>query len=82
MDEEVGDIDYNQTYYLVAGSDKADTFASNIGRIFAYDGSQDQEERPKTRKRLTRDGFQGRNSLVIKEITAHRVEWFFKEITP
>ena len=46
MDEEVGEIDYNQTHYLVAGSDKQRMHsATTSGRILLYDGSQDQEEK-------------------------------------
>ncbi len=35
MDEEVGEIDYNQTHYLVAGRQATDGLATTSGRIFA-----------------------------------------------
>ncbi len=46
MDEEVGEIDYNQTHYLVAGSDKQRmALPQHRAEFLLYDGSQDQEEK-------------------------------------
>ena len=86
MDEEVGEIDYNQTHYLVAGSDKQRmALPQHRAEFLLYDGSQDQEE--KTEDEEASLGVEtiskGEILLVIKEILRlHRVEKVpFKEIT-
>ena len=86
MDEEVGEIDYNQTHYLVAGSDKQRmALPQHRAEFLLYDGSQDQEE--KTEDEEAASGLEtvskGEILLVIKEILRlHRVEKVpFKEIT-
>ena len=65
MDEEVGEIDYNQTHYLVAGSDKQRmALPQHRAEFLLYDGSQDQEEKAEDEEAASgaRDHFQGRNS--------------------
>ena len=86
MDEEVGEIDYNQTHYLVAGSDKQRmALPQHRAEFLLYDGSQDQEE--KTEDEEAASGLEtvskGEILLVIKEILRlHRVEKVpFKDIT-
>ena len=86
MDEEVGEIDYNQTHYLVAGSDKQRmALPQHRAEFLLYDGSQDQEEKAEDEE--VASGLEtvskGEILLVIKEILRlHRVEKVaFKDIT-
>ena len=45
MDEEVGEIDYNETHYLVAGNPaKREPNPANQAEFLIYDGSADSEE--------------------------------------
>lgn len=65
-------IDYNQTHYLVAASDKADGLV-NTGRIFVMMAPKIRKKRPKTRKFLLSRDLR-RNFPVIKEIYASIAE--------
>ena len=86
MDEEVGEIDYNQTHYLVAGSDKQRmALPQHRAEFLLYDGTQDQEEKNEDEEAASglETVSKGEILLVIKEILRlHRVEKVpFKEIT-
>ena len=53
MDEEVGEIDYNQTHYLVAGSDKQRMALPQHRAEFCFMmAPKTRKKRPKTRKLL------------------------------
>ena len=82
MDEEVGEIDYNETHYLVAGNPaKREPNPANQAEFLIYDGSADSEEEDSDQGLPSISA--GEVALVIKEIIRlHNQEGVdFKDIT-
>ena len=82
MDEEVGEIDYNETHYLVAGNPaKREPNPANQAEFLLYDGSADSEEEDSDQGLPSISA--GEVALVIKEIIRlHNQEGVdFKDMT-
>ena len=82
MDEEIGEIDYNETHYLVAGNPaKREPNPANQAEFLLYDGSADSEEEDSDQGLPSISA--GEVALVIKEIIRlHNQEGVdFKDIT-
>ena len=82
MDEEVGEIDYNETHYLVAGNPaKREPNPANQAEFLLYDGSVDSEEEDSDQGLPSISA--GEVALVIKEIIRlHNQEGVdFKDMT-
>ena len=83
MDEEVGEIDYNETHYLVAGNPaKRDPNPANRASFLIYEGSKESPEE-EADEGLPQAVSAGEVELVIKEIIRlHNEEGVaFKDIT-
>ena len=83
MDEEVGEIDYNETHYLVAGNPaKREPNPANRASFLIYEGSKESPEE-EADEGLPQAVSSGEVDLVIKEIIRlHNEEGVaFKDIT-
>ena len=83
MDEEVGEIDYNETHYLVAGNpSKREPNPANRASFLIYEGSKESPEE-EADEGLPQAVSAGEVDLVIKEIIRlHNEEGVaFKDIT-
>ena len=83
MDEEVGEIDYNETHYLVAGNPaKREPNPANLASFLIYEGSKESPEE-EADEGLPQAVSAGEVDLVIKEIIRlHNEEGVaFKDIT-
>ena len=83
MDEEVGEIDYNETHYLVAGNPaKREPNPANRASFLIYEGSKESPEE-KADEGLPQAVSAGEVDLVIKEIIRLHNEGgvAFKDIT-
>ena len=68
MDEEVGEIDYNETHYLVAGNPvKREPNLANRASFLIYEGSKESPEE-EADEGLPQAVSAGEVDLVIKEI--------------
>lgn len=88
MDEEVGEIDYDQTHYLVAGNPaKREPNPANQAEFLLYDGSTDKAEAELTEEGEGESGpssiSAGEVALVIKEIIRLHIDEgvAFKDMT-
>lgn len=84
MDEEVGEIDYNETHYLVTGNPaKREPNPANRASFLIYEGSKESPEEEEASEGLPQAVSAGEVDLVIKEIIRlHNEEGVaFKDIT-